>query len=271
MAILLSFISVFIAGLKLANNKELAKALNEMPNFSYANGELNVDSKASFANNGTVFYMDTNEEAFYNGTNETGFSDAKDIQEILGTMNIQGPVQQAIFLAKKNFVMINYSSAQNIPPQEYSKVMPTIGITSFDKQMVIDGYKPVVLKLFTVLSGIMVILLFIHLFFITLIWSLIGLIVNAVVKADADFSDIYWISFYINGAFCIVKYVLKLFISWKFFLTCVLIGSYVGVLCLVLKSANENDDTPSDYIPVGPQATPYAPSPSVGDVSDNNF
>ncbi|MBR6222040.1 MAG: DUF1189 family protein [Lachnospiraceae bacterium] len=269
MAILLSFISFFVVGLKLANDKELAKALNEMPNFSYADGELNVDTTANFASSGTVFFMDTNVEAFYNGTNDTGFSNAQDIQGILATMNIQEPVQQAMFLAKKNFVFINYTTNQNLPPQEYSKIMPTVGITSFDKQTVLNGYKSVIIKVFAIISGIMVIILFIHLFLITLIWSLIGLIVNGVAKADADFSDIYWISFYINGAFCIVKYVLKLFISWKFLLTCVLIGTYIGILYLALKSADE--ETPSNYIPTGPSVDPYMPQSGSGDSTNNPF
>ena len=102
---------------------------------------------------------------------------------------------------------------------------------------------------------------FILLFFVPILYALVGLIVSAIVKNGDNFGDVYWISFFINIVLVFVKAVLSLTpvpaLSWWVYLMI-----YVVLISITLGRG--------DRRPIPVTGNPYGGNPYAGNTYGGN-
>lgn len=207
--ILVNLISFGISTAKLANNKELADTLNEMPDFSYDDGILSLDQKYESATSDTYISVDTDVSYYYNGTGGDGYTDPVDVAPLISKLNESGnkSIQQAMFVSQSNFLMVNYLTGQ-VQQMKFSELSQIFNIRSFSKASIQSGYKGFIAKWGVILGLLYLPVRFALLFLVALIFTLLAQIGKSITKSNDDFNTIYWIAFYINIAFVIIKVLL---------------------------------------------------------------
>ncbi|MDE6627117.1 MAG: DUF1189 domain-containing protein [Lachnospiraceae bacterium] len=210
-SILTSLVFCGLSAFKIASDKDLNQTLNDLPDFSYANGELYCAGQYDINQSGTYLLIDTNQNEFTENHMRSILNDSS--------------TSQALMLSKTNMVMYRGTTGE-YQNMTWNDFMGALGIQTFSKQMLLSGYRGVIYKVATVLFFIMIPYQFIKLFFITLLLTLVALICNATSHTDKDFPTLYWISFYIESVLLIIIAILKPL--------SVLRGSSLTIACIVL-------------------------------------
>ena len=206
--ILVNLISFGIRTAKLVTNKNLADTLNEMPDFSYDDGILSLDQKYESATSDTYISIDTDVSYYYSGTGGDGYIDPVDVAPLISKLNQTGSsIQQAMFVSQSNFLMVNYLTGQ-VQQMKFSELSQIFNIRSFSKATIQSGYKGFIAKWGIILGLLYLPVRFALLFLVALIFTLLAQVGKSITKSNDDFNTIYWIAFYINIAFVIIKVLL---------------------------------------------------------------
>lgn len=283
-SIVASFLYWGISGNKLANSPSLETSLNQMPEFSYANGSLKCEQQYELTSNNSYLVIDTSVDHwnpdFINldspVTNETTGSPA-DINVYLNrALHIQN-VNEIMLVSKNNVVMYEALSKEATQISN-SEFFGLFGIHSFSKSMIMSGYKSFIIKWAFIAASFFFLFFTARIFWNALLYSLIGLIVNAATGSQKSFSTLYWISFYLSSVFCIVRAIVAPFTSLSGFFWFVLLVLLYSIYIYIILKSDDPTETPSasygganyGYTPVNDTyETPYT-TPSAFDLERNS-
>ena len=207
--ILLNLISFGIRTVKLCNSKSIADFLNEIPNFSYSEGKLSVDGRFENTADDTYIVIDTDVSYYYSGTGGADYPGSVDIAPLVKKLNesMTGNIGQAMFVSESNIIVVNYLTGQ-VQQMKFSEFSELFHINSFSKAAIRSGYKGFIMKCGLILGILYLPVRFALLFFVALIFTLLAQIGKSITKSTDEFNTIYWIAFYINIAFVIIKILL---------------------------------------------------------------
>lgn len=203
--ILLAFIICGWAVFSINTDKELENELQQLPNFSYASGSFYFEEKVALAAEDSYLIIDTNQnkwelenlqqQAF--GTTSNGY---KVFQEALNDTS----VTQVMMLSRTNIVTYKKYSGEFVE-MSLSDFFGFVGIRTFSKDIILDGYKGFVTKVGVICGVIIAPFQASNLFSAALLLTLIALIINAVCKSNETFATLYWITFYVVSALTIIE------------------------------------------------------------------
>lgn len=210
-SIITSLLLCGIYAVQFATDKTLNQFLNDLPEFTYVNGEFYCDSKYEDSANGTYILIDTTQNEY--------------TQSHLQNIVQDSSIKQVMLISRTN--IISYRSLTG----EYrnmtlSDFLGVFGIQSFSKLQVVSGYKGLIYKVAMIIALIAIPLQFEKLFFTSLLLTLVALIINAVYHTDEDFPTLYWISFYMQSVFMMIIAIGKPLLNFK--------GITLGIACLIL-------------------------------------
>ena len=237
-ALLTSFITIGIGGWMISENRDLEEVMEQIPEFSYENGSLKVDGSFEACVDGQYFLLSTDIEYFNYGNDRKDYPTAINAEDVLALAAEQYTFSQAYLISEKNLVRISNIPSQNTSIK-LSDMMRLFKINSLSKQGIVGNYKGVIIHWALIIALIWTPFKWVLLFFVPLLYGLIGLIVASILKSGDDFSDVYWISFYINIVFVIMKSVIGLFarrsIPWWIWVIV-----YLILIVLTLRQSNHH-------------------------------
>lgn len=207
-AVLLVIITFGISAGKLCADKDLSDFVNEMPDFRFENGSFYVEKKYETTTTDTYVLVDTSVPAYYNDTDNSGLIGSVDISPIVKSTGEKSGVTQAMFVSETNLIQVNFITGQ-IQELKFSEISSIFQIKSFSKSSIQSGYKSFIVKWAVILGLLWLPVRFGLLFLTALIYCILAQIGKAITKSEDDFNTIYWIAFYINIAFVIVKTLIK--------------------------------------------------------------
>lgn len=207
-AAILNLITFGIGAAKICGDKDLYDFLNEMPNYSYANGSLLVDQKFEDKSSDTYFLIDTSVPYYYTGTDDSGMFGAVNADPIIQKIGDNSGIRDAMIASETNIIRVTYTTGQ-IQNIKYSEMASIFNIQPFSKSSILSGYKGFIGKWAAILGAIWLPVQFALIFFSVLIYCVMAQIAKSIIKADDDFNTIYWITFYVYIAFTIIKTLIK--------------------------------------------------------------
>ena len=207
-AFLINLISFSISAVKLCNDKDISKMINDMPDFSFENSTLSVEKKYETKTNESYIIIDTDVTYYYSGTDTDGYIDAVNIDPLIKEVSKSGNITQAVFVSQSNILSVNIFTGQ-IQPVKFSELSALLHIPSFSKSDIQSGYKGFIIKWAVIIALICVPFSFGGLFLVSLFYGVLALLLKNVAKSNDEFNTLYWISFYINIAFILLKTLIK--------------------------------------------------------------
>lgn len=203
-AILTAMATCALYGVKLAGSQSLAELIEQIPEFSYSEGLLEVDGRYEYEYSGGYLLVDSDIPYFNYGNDVGKYDGAIDSMDILSELyeRNNGTLTQALMMSKRNMVFVSNGQTQAI---KYKDLFGIYGILSFSKQNIEDNYKNVIMKWALIIGALYIPIKFGLLFFVPLIYGLVGLIVASVLKTRSGFKTTYWMAFYMNVVFVIIK------------------------------------------------------------------
>lgn len=206
LAVFTCVVSFVIGGLRLSNSESLEEFVEMIPEFTYGDGRLIFQEKYATTADDMYFYVDTDCEAFCDKNRMVGPADGTDIGPEIQKMLSEGNLTQMVFVSQTNYINVKaFGNSYQAEDVNYSQVAQVLGIQYFSKGTIAYNYKGFIMKWAIIIALIMLPLRFGWIFLITLIWALIGLIVNAASRSNEDFSTVYWISFYMQTVFMVIR------------------------------------------------------------------
>ncbi|MCM1497885.1 MAG: DUF1189 domain-containing protein [Clostridium sp.] len=188
-SVLTSLLLCYLFAFNIASDKELNQTLNDLPDFSYANGELYCAEQCNITEDETCILIDTTQNEYTEAN----------LRSMLNDSNFT----QLLMMSKTNIVIYRGTTGE-YQNMSWNDFMGVFGIQSFSKQQLLSGYRKVIYSICTIVFLFTIPFQFIKLFFMSLILTLIALICNSASHADKDFPTLYWISFYIESIFLII-------------------------------------------------------------------
>ncbi|MBE5942098.1 MAG: DUF1189 domain-containing protein [Lachnospiraceae bacterium] len=186
-------------------DEELENQLLQLPNFSYASGSFYVEEEIVLAADNSYLIINTNQEKWDLATLkkqafETSSGGYKEFQKALDNSN----ATQIMLISQTTMVTYEKNTGEFIELPLYN-FLNALGIRTFSKDIILDGYKGFVAKTGFSLGLFIVPFTIINLFFTTLFLALVALIINAVCKSNESFATLYWISFYVQSVLTIIR------------------------------------------------------------------
>ena len=264
-AVLMTLLVIGVTGVQVVNNEDLNRLVRAIPAFSLANGELHMEGKVRECYDGQFIMIDTDVEYFSDEVGGSSDSDAVSVKDILREASEKEHIIQAIFLSRKNMVVVS-----NNPSQNGSVNWKDIPI-NFSNESIVNGYQSFLTKIFVIAALFYLPWRYMLLFFVPLMFAVIGLIIEAVIKSDQQFADIYWMTFYCNIVLVILKcatsYIVKIpGIVW--------LALYIAFMIILLNYAKNHMRYPQV---AGSSVNPYngiqnnQATPTWGPTASSNF
>lgn len=204
-----------IGGFQISNDETLQMLIEEMPEFTYSNGILTCDKKEDQEYGDSYLYLDTDYDSFILSQDEPGKAGtdiSAKLKEILNHSN----ATSIMFVSSTNVVNIKrYGAQYNYQSLNLSDLFGLFGINELSKAAVLAGYKGVIMKIALLAGAIVLPFRLLGMFFFALLWSIVALIMNAVMKGKQDFPTLYWISFYIYSLIMVIMALEKSLFSWS--------------------------------------------------------
>lgn len=189
-------------GLKIIRDPEIRGFLEGLPNFSYQNGELNVDGAYEIEGDGYYILIDTGVQYYSTDGNHQNYIGITEAKTITDPLIRSGKYTNIYLLARNNMVAV---SGFNMASTRYSQVLGRFGVYSFNKQSVLEGYGRMIMFWMVRLGSLYSVGRFVLLLIVPLFYGLVGLIIAKILKSDCDFKDTYWMALYMNFVLVILK------------------------------------------------------------------
>lgn len=214
-SIIACLLTFMVGGFKLAQSKTWEEIIGAIPEFIYSNGQMSCEEKYDQLLINSYIMIDTDVDAWtmpqYDSTKQ-----GVDITSKVTSISSNPAVEQMMFISKYNIVLIRgVGATASYQEMEWSEFFGVFGIQSLSKSQIQSGYKGVIMKMATILFFFAIPVRLLGLFFFALLLTIVALIINAVQKADEDFSTLYWISFYMQSAFMMIVALLKVLVTGK--------------------------------------------------------
>ena len=244
-AILLSLLTLGIGAAKLCNSKVLASVMNDIPDFTFDNGALTLADKYESTTTDTYVLIDTTVPYYYTaGDDSNTVPGSVSVSDSIKQIATNNNFTQVMFISSSNIVLVKLITGQ-VQNVKFSDMSSMLHISSFSKNTIVYGYKGFITK-WAVIIGLLAIPFQLGFIFLkALIYCLIGLIVNAILKTNDDFNTIFWLTFYI----LIPLTVFKTIVSGLLTIGGTLIGFiffilYIVILAFTLKNGDDDTGTP---------------------------
>ncbi len=225
-----------VQGWKISENRSLAEFIDDIPNFMYCEGQMFLDEKYEFAVEQYYVYADT-DVASWNEPGEVA-GEGVDISSKLEQISKNNNIDEGFFISKTNLIQFkNLKSYPSYTNLKWTELFGLFHIDNLSKAEVKGGYKGVILKGSLILFLLAIPFRGIGLFFYALLWTLVALIMNAILNSEEKFTTLYWMCFYIQSVIMILVAFLKLFFTIKTSLLLVaLLGCYIIVFIRILQT-----------------------------------
>ena len=225
--------SFLIGGWKLSENRSIAEFIEEIPDFMYSEGNLLLDEKYEFAVEEYYVLADTDVMS-WNVPGADSNLEGEAISAKLAQISKNGSVNEGFFLSRTNLIRFdNLKSSPSYSNYKWTDIFGLFHIDNLSKAEVKGGYKGVILKIYLLLFLLNIPIRGIGLFFFALLWTLVALVMNAILESEEKFTTLYWICFYIQSVLMILVALFKLFLTIKTFL--LFIALLVGYIVLLTK------------------------------------
>lgn len=204
-SVLLALLVCIIGIVSINTDKDFEQTLEELPNFSYANGSFYFEEPVALPSQDSYMIIDTTQEEWdveilqqqAYGTSKTGY---KAFQDAIDNTSIT----QILMLSRTNIVSYKKYTGEFTEMTLY-EFFSILGVQTFSKDIILDGYKGFVTKIGLFFALFVAPYQLCRLFFVTLLLTLIGLIINAACGSKEIYPTIYWISFYIQSVLMTIK------------------------------------------------------------------
>lgn len=229
MSIIVCCITFGIGGYTFANSKGIKGLIQEVPNFSYSDGVLDLDGQIIFTEDETCLVVDTSVNAYHNYASDDGV----DASELIEQKFTKEYVTQMILVSATNIVSVKgFGRTYQVQELTFDQLMGEFGIHQFDSQMLKNGVKPFIIKLYLIIGLVVFPFRLGWLYFMPLLWAVVALIVSGIPNKGMNFSEAYWISFYLQSTFVLIKAIIGLFFNMSTLISLIVFGAIFVVMIL---------------------------------------
>ena len=264
-AILTAVGTCALYGVTISNSKDLEELVEQIPDFSYSEGRLEVDGCFEYNQDGVYILVDSDIPYFDFESDKGNYDGSVDALKLMTELYQEnsGALKQVILMSNRNMVIAADGQSQSM---RYKDLFQAMGVSSFDKSIIRDNYKNVIMKTALICGAFYTPVKFGLLFFVPLFYGLIGLVVAKNKKAKSGFATTYWIAFYMNIVFVILKSVNPLLPGWVSYhkwIIRILLWIFVAIQMYRALSEEENEmpqiDSTTLYNGSYADGTPYIP------------
>ena len=205
-AVLAPLILFLTIGMQVCNSSEFKTGLEEIPEFSFINGELQFEEPYESDLETMYLYVDTDVYRFTLKDSSPQSLSEVGAKTILDQLSQKSNYRYIVLFSRTNAVVRNGWRTQVV---SYRDLSGRLNVWVLDKELLQRRLTNWILKIMYWVSMVYMPLQLGLIFGVPLLYGLVGLIVGKIIKSDSSYADVYWIAFYMNLELVLLKSILE--------------------------------------------------------------